>query len=1096
MSVAALLERWGELPVLPTSPAQERFWVLDQLESGLAAYTIPAALRLRGPLDAPALHGAIAELVARHESLRTVFALDVDGPMQVILPTVDVPLPVTDLRPFPAAERGERLEADLAAAADAPFDLATGPLLRTALFNTGDDEHVLLLVLHHAIADGWSLGVFFRELSTAYAALHRGDSPAFAPLPLQYGDVAVWQRRSANGEGIARQLDYWARQLDGVQPLALPTDRPRGAEWRATGGKRQVVLPAAIGTAVRAAAAGAGSTPYVFYLAAFAALLHRYSGQPDFAIGSIVSGRQRPEVEPLIGLFVNTLAIRTRVDAAASFESLVAGVREAVAGALDHQDVPFEQVVDRVEPHRERGRSPIFQVAFQLLDGLSAPPRFDGVAVEPVAIAKSTAKFDLTLVVRPDRDGDVTVVAEYADAILDAGTVDRLLAHYGVLVEAAARDPQRPVGRLPLLSPTARSELLAGSAESAVAYPAGSAAELVRAAAASSPQARAVTAEDATLTYTQLLDRSAAIAAALRARGVHPGGRVAVCASRRADLVAALLAVWRAGAAYVPLDPAYPADRISYVLDDCGADALIVDANTPRLDDVRAPVLHLDEQLPRPDGADAAIDAPLEPESPAYVIYTSGSTGQPKGVVVPHRALANFLRSMAERPGLTAADAVVAVTTISFDIAGLELWLPLTVGAEVVLASRDTAVDGTALRGLVERTASRIAGHVLLQATPATWRLLLDAGWTGTPTLVMLCGGEAWPAGLAAQLRDRGAELWNVYGPTETTIWSTRARITGDDVPLGEPLANTVLHVLEPSGEPAPLGVPGELWIGGAGLALGYHGRPELTAERFVEHAEFGRLYRTGDLVRGTTDGQLVYLGRLDDQVKVRGHRIELGEVEAVLAAAPEVVQAAAAVRGTAGDARLVGYVVLTAFGAAAEAQVLAGAVERMRSMLPDYMVPSALVRLDSLPLTANGKVDRRALPEPATNAQVASRPYVAPRSPLEQQIADAWAAVLGVERVGADDDFLELGGHSLPAMRVIARLSGELPVRLSIGALFQARTVTGLAELVVRQLAEREAVSASSNELAGLLAELDALSDAEAAAMLAGLDARDGGVR
>jgi amino acid adenylation domain-containing protein len=550
---------------------------------------------------------------------------------------------------------------------------------------------------------------------------------------------------------------------------------------------------------------------------------------------------------------------------------------------------------------------------------------------------------------------------------------------------------------------------------------------------------------------------------------------------RSPALVVALLAVQRAGAAYVPLDPAYPTDRIVHVLGDAGVRAVLADtASAFALPVTGAPVLTVDGTDVEPI-ANATVAPALNPESAAYVIYTSGSTGKPKGVAVPHRALANFLASMAQRPGMREDDAVVAVTTIAFDIAGLELWLPLVSGAEVVLASREVATDGAMLRALVERTASRVRGNALVQATPATWTLLVDAGWTGGSNVVMLCGGEAWPAGLADSLLPRGTALWNVYGPTETTIWSARHHVTdARDVPLGEPIANTLLLVLDPSGEPAPIGIPGELWIGGAGVAIGYHRRPDLTAERFVEYPRFGRLYRTGDRVRRRADGHLQYLGRLDDQIKLRGHRIELGEIESVLAAQPAVARAVATVRTEGREPRLVAYVVL-ADEAADVAAVRAALRDALRRALPDYMVPSAIVPLQTLPLTPNGKVNRRALPAPADDATDAPL-YVAPRTAMETTVVDVWREVLGRERIGVDDDFFALGGNSLDATRVAVWLGQHVGFGVPVRALFEASTPAALARWL-----ESNASDAAAGDLADILAELDSMSDDEARALLAG---------
>jgi len=1076
-TVATLAALHGDVQALPVSFAQQRFYVLDQLETGsaAAAYTLPVAVRLRGALDVRALERALGTIVARHEALRTVFVLDGGEPVQVVLPAVHVPLPVEDLSTLGTEEREAAVAARAAANANASFDLAAGPLVRASLLELAADEHVLLLALHHIVGDGWSMGVLYGELEAAYAGTE------LEPLPLQYPDFAVWQRRAMTGKGAARQIAYWTDRLRDLPTLELPTDRPRPAVQSTAGGKRETAIPAAVAEAVRAIGRREGATPYMTFLAAFAALLHRYTQQTDLVLGSITSGRRRPEVEPLIGLFVNTLAIRVDASGSPSFVELLRRVRDRATEAYANQDVPFEHVVDAVQPTRDRSRSPIFQVAFQLLEGLGRDLRLPNVSASRVAGIKDTTKFDLTLMLHGAADGGLRAVMEYTSALFDVETVDRMLAHYAALLGAIARDPSAPIGRLAMLGTDEDALVTARWNATDAPLPAWTTPAQVLAQAAARPDAVAVRAGRDVLTYDALARRSAALAVRLAAAGVRAGDRVGVCMDRSADLVVALLGVHRAGAAYVPLDPAYPADRIAHVLGDAGVTAVLTDAvAAASLPPLGVAVLTLDG-LDETQVSDVeAFAAPsLDGESAAYAIYTSGSTGKPKGVVIPRRALANFLASMAERPGMAHGDALVAVTTIAFDIAGLELWLPLTNGAEVVLASRAVAADGAALRTLIEVTTLHAPGRTMVQATPATWTLLIEAGWQGASNVVMLCGGEAWPPRLAALLLPRGAELWNVYGPTETTIWSARHRVVDpSDVPLGEPLANTTLLVLEPTGEPAPLGVPGELWIGGAGLASGYHGRPDLTAERFVAHRRFGRIYRTGDRVRRRADGHLQYLGRLDDQIKLRGYRIELGEIESVLAAQPGVAQAVAAVRGAGAEARLVAYVVPT--DASLDVAALA---EPLRRALPEYMVPTAIVPLGALPLTPNGKVDRRALPAPAE--ALPERPYVAPRSPLEQQIAEVWQDVLGVDRASVDDDFFALGGHSLLAMRVIARLADMLPVRLTIGALFEARTVAGLASIVVQRMAEQETAASNDDELAALLAELEGLSDDDAARLL-----------
>ncbi len=1093
VSLATLYARHRDLQVLPTSFAQQRFWMLDQLGDALGSYTIPLALRLHGDLDVDALARALNAIVARHESLRTVFVLENEQPVQVVLPELHIDLPLRDLRSLSDEERQREVSAQAHINANTRFDLASGPLLRATLLRVGANEYVLFVVLHHIVADGWSVGILYRDLEAAYAAALTGASPVFQPLPLQYPDFAVWQRRTMQGKSAQKQIEYWAEALRDPPTLDLPLDRPRPAEQTMNGGKRELLVPADVVEEMRALARRSSTTPFMAFLAAYFALLHRYSGQSDLVVGSITSGRSRAEVEPLIGLFVNTLAIRARVEGSASFIELLRAVRDAAAGAYDNQDVPFEQVIERVQPARDRSRSPLFQTAFQLLEGLGRDLCLPGIEVSRVSGVKDSAKFDLTLVLHPAAGGALRAIMEYNSDLFDAASVDRMLAHFSELLTVLVRAPRAPIASHSMYAPGERASLLLLSTGGPLDDPMLTLHELVERRVDQSPAAVAVVAADGQLTYAELEARANRLAAHLRSMGLAPGNAVGICLLRDAELVIALLAILKAGAHYVPLDPEYPADRLEYILEDSGATlVLATTATRDRVHGCGVRVVLLDVEAANIAAQPSARQhLPVAPESLAYLLHTSGSTGRPKGVMIPHRAVVNLLRSMATRPGLSAADAIVAVTTLSFDIAGLELWLPLIVGGRVVVAPRSATVDGAALAQLLDDTQRAVGaneGRVLLQATPATWRLLLDANWGGTPTLRMLCGGEAWSSDLAAALLARGDSLWNVYGPTETTIWSAVSRIHAPtSITLGEPVANTTLLVLDARGELSPFGVRGELFIGGLGVGLGYRNRPELTAERFVPDpysaTPGARMYRTGDLVRRGHDGALEYLGRLDQQVKIRGFRIELGEIESVLATQPGVSQAVVAVRLRPDGVQLVAYLVPTASGVPLLADDLS---ERLRLALPPYMIPAHYVRLDVLPLTPNGKIDRRALPEPTPSDELRRRQTVAPRTPLERQIADVWREVLAVDVIGVDDEFFALGGHSLLAMRVVARLAAILPVQLTIGAMFEARTVAGMAALVTRRLAELEE-AAPDDDLAAMLAELEDMSDAAAARLLAG---------
>ena len=1080
VTVNDLAARHVDVQVMPMSFAQQRFWVLEQLVDDRSAYTLPVALRLKGVLDRERLVDAFNTVIARHESLRTLFALDGDLLAQVVVPSLAIDIPVTDLRHLADEVRETRVVSLSGDNANSAFDLSAGPLLRASLLQLADDEQVLLVAVHHMIADGWSLGVLFDEVAQCYAAAIGGADVVLPDLPLQYPDFAVWQRKVMTGNAATKQLAFWREQLAGVEPLELPVDHARPATFTARGDKRALELPAHVVEGMRNVARRESATPSMAFLAAFFALLHRYSGQTDFAVATITSGRLRPEVEPLIGLFVNTLAVRTSVAADDEFVALLQSVARSSTQAQANQNVPFEHVVEALNLPHDQSRPPIVQVCFQLLEGLGRDPALSGLSVSRVPSLKLTSKFELTLMLHPTANGGLRAVMEYATDLFEASTIERMLAHYASLLEGVVRNASVSVGRVPLLSDAERQRLLTEWNNTSGRLPDWTVPTRVLSKAQATPDVVAVRAGARALSYKELAQQSASLATLLTSAGIKPGDRVAVCVDRTPDLSVALLATLRIGAAYVPIDASYPSDRIAYVLGDAGAAAVITDGvSMASLPWTALPVLRVDEprlELTERMFACAAIDA----ESVAYVLYTSGSTGRPKGVVVPHRALSNFLGSMAERPGLNAGDAIIAVTTLAFDIAGLELWLPLVVGARIELVSREVAMDGRQLAQLVTSVATSVGtGTCLLQATPVTWRLLVEAGWNGTPNLTMLCGGEGWPPGLAALLLPRGAALWNVYGPTETTIWSSRAHVTEPGQPsLGEPLANTALYVFERGGELAPIGVPGELCIGGAGLAHGYYNRPDLTADRFVQRSGLSRVYRTGDLVVRRGNGRLEYLGRLDDQVKLRGHRIELGEIEAVLAAQPEVSQAIVAVRtvGTPPEPQLVAYLVPVHEQSASLSGVLTA---RLRASLPAYMMPAIFVLLDALPLTPNGKADRRALPTPDVQASMAAE-YVAPRTPLESLVVSFLGEVLGRDKVGVLDDFFAIGGHSLAAMRLAAKLSEACAATIPMRVVFEART----AEQITRWM-ESNGI-ALDDELAAMLAELDSMSDEEARALLA----------
>ncbi|MEZ4403025.1 MAG: amino acid adenylation domain-containing protein [Kofleriaceae bacterium] len=1018
------IPRRTETGPAPLSLMQQRVWYLEQLQLGRTVFNVPSAHRLRGRLDRAALERALAMLVERQDVLRTVIRMVGDDPAQVVLDAVDVTVPFEDLAAVPTDAREAALARRLAELVAVPFELSQPPLFRTRLFRLADDEHVLFFMPHHAIWDGWSFDLFYEEMADLYGALVRGDAPTRPRPPVTYADFAVWHRAWMTGPELDRQLSFWKARLAGAPTtLDLPTDFPRPPTMSGEGATEWLRLPPAVTAGLRAAGLRESATLFMTLLGAWAALLHQQTGQPELVVGTPVRGRNLPDVEQVAGFFVNALPLRIAVDPARSFLELVRAIRADTVEAFGAQDVPFEHLVRVLDQRRDESRFPIYQAFFSYQDARQRPPRWGNLDHTNLPVFQPAAAQDVALWFLDGADGVVGGL-NYNTDILSDDTARRLAARFQALVAAIADAPDRPIGELLALDAADRAQLDAWNQADAPAPAAPTLAALVAPALDAHRARVAVRYLDTTTTFGELATARDRLAAALAARGVGPGDVVALHLARGPAMVAALLGVAAAGAAYLPLDPDFPADRLAFMVTDAGARLIVADGDVAHLGVTADRVIRLD-QGPLPDGA--APTAAATADDPAYLIYTSGSTGTPKGVVIPHRAVVAFLTAMAARPGLTEADRLCAVTTLSFDIAVLELWLPLAVGAEIILASRDQATDGHALAGLLEAHRATV-----MQATPATWRMLVVAGWRGGPGFTALCGGEALPVELAEALLERTDALWNMYGPTETTVWSTCARITAGqgDVTIGTPIAGTTVDVLDRHGRPVPIGVPGELVIGGAGVALGYHHRPELTADRFIADPRRpdARRYRTGDLGRWRADGRLQHLGRLDFQVKVRGYRIELGEIEAALARHPGVAQAVVvAGPGPGGEARLIAY--LVADGAPPAAADLRA---HLRATLPDYMIPTVFVPLPALPLTPNGKVDRRALPAPSDADTAAPRPLAAPATPAELLVATVWRELLGVERIGRADNFLDLGGHSLLIMAAIAKLEARTGKRVS----------------------------------------------------------------
>jgi amino acid adenylation domain-containing protein len=1074
-------ERRAELPVLPPvvhverdeppllSFAQERLWFLDRLRPGEISYNLPFALRLRGALDVDALERSLGEIVRRHDALRTTFRERGGTPVQVIAPFDGLRMEVKDLSHLPGEAREAEVQRELVAEAGAarPFDLAAGPLFRVCLLRLGAREHVLLLSMHHVVSDGWSMGVLYRELSALYEAYRDGGESPLGELPVQYADYAVWQREQLEGEALDRQISYWRERLAGApELLELPTDRPRPPVQTYRGATVPVEISRELLERLQALGQSEGATLYMTLLGAFQVLLSKYSGSDDIVVGSPIAGRTRKEVEELIGFFVNTLVLRTDLSGDPTFREVLRRAREVTLGAYEHQEVPFERLVAELRPERSLSHTPLFQVIFTLQTAGGEAGTLPGLEVSEVGAERVSAKFDLSLVLTPTPRG-LRGGLTYPTDLFDRATVERMLGHLERVLEQVAGDADVRLSRLELLGEAERALVLEAWNPPAAEYPADRCIhETFEAQVERTPNAIAVTFEDTALSYAELNERANQLAHHLRRRGVGPEVRVGICLERSLEMVVAILAVLKAGGAYVPLDPANPAERLAFILAD-SATPVLVTRDGPR------------GALPARDGVEVvSLDAAAEeiaaestenpasgarPESLAYVIYTSGSTGAPKGALIEHRNVARLFSATDEWFGFGERDVWTLFHSYAFDFSVWELWGALLYGGRVVVVPHLVSRDPEAFHALIQRE-----GVTVLSQTPSAFRQLIrvDGERGGDLALrVVVFGGEALePASLREWVERRGVDsprLVNMYGITETTVHVTYRPLSREDVfggsgsPIGRAIPDLRLYVLDAARRPVPIGVPGELYVGGAGVARGYLNRPELTAERFVEDPFApGRLYRTGDRVRWMADGTLEYLGRLDEQVKIRGFRIELGEIEVRLAEHPRVREAVVLAReDVPGDRRLVAYVV---------GEVDADALRaHLRQGLPEYMVPGAFVVLDRLPLTANGKVDRKALPAP--DLAPAEDRYVAPRTPAEEGLAGIWAEVLGLERVGVEESFFDLGGHSLLATRVLSRVREVFGVELPLRVLFEAPTV---AELAGHVDAAQEAMDAQLAEL------------------------------
>ncbi|MFZ5638013.1 MAG: non-ribosomal peptide synthetase [Pseudomonadota bacterium] len=1064
---------------IPLTFGQRRLWLLQRLEPGLLAYNSSWGQWLYGEADAERLRRALQALIDRHEVLRTVYPAQGGEPYQKILPAATLPW-----RTF-VAEGGD-VEARRADAvriarehASQPFDLETDPPIRAALIEAGPDLRLLAIVFHHIAIDGWSITTLLREIFDDYARLGAGAEVATAAPELQIADVALWQQEAFGGDRLRGQLDFWAEHLAGAPAvLDLPTDRPRPAAQTFRGDVWSTDIPEALYAGLQTLARERGTTLSTLILAGYQLLLSRYSGQARVVTAMGVAGRSRLELEGVVGFFVNTLPLGVDLSDDPPFADHLARTHGTVLRAMEHADAPLDRILETLRVPRSTGYTPFAQTMYFFQSFPTWDMKLDGLRVEDASlrdVRPPTAQGDLLLFVNQQHEREL--MFEYSTDLYDEATIRRMAGHLLRLLAAALEAPETPVSALPLLTAEERAQIDRWN-ETARPLPADpTIAALIAGQVSRTPDAVAVRFGERSMTYAELDRRADAVAHALRDRGVKPGVLVGLYVERSLEMLIGLVAILKAGGAYVPLDPAYPADRLAYMIETSQSPVLVVQpALRDALPAAVPSVVEVDAEAPLADDIEPMSGAGVGPEDPAYVIFTSGSTGKPKGVEIRQKSAVNLIRSIAREPGLDAGDTICAISTLSFDIALTELVIPLTVGARILLVDRDTVRDGLRLRRLVDAEPITI-----MQATPATWRMLLDVGWAGKPSMRIISTGEALPRELADRLMPMGRALWNLYGPTETTVYSALCRVEPGTGPIlvGRPVDNTCIRIVDRRMQLLPVGVPGELLIGGDGLAAGYRGRPDLTAEKFIDDpfsdAPDARLYRTGDLAFWRPDGTIQVVGRIDHQIKLRGFRIELGEIETVLSQFPGMTQTVVHCREDApGDPRLVAY--YTCEGAVPDAAELRAHLKRA---LPEYMVPAAFVALDAFPLTPNGKVDRRALPAPETGG-AASDDFVGPRTSEEEALAALWMELLRLPQVDVRASFFDLGGHSLLATQMLARIEYDFGIELPLRALFDAPTL--------EQIAARVAMECEAADRAALEALLgDGLSEDELMQRLAG---------
>jgi amino acid adenylation domain-containing protein/FkbM family methyltransferase len=1047
---------------LPLSYAQERLWFIDQLHPQSAAYNLPLAVRLRGALNLEALQRSLQRVIERHESLRTTFVMEDGESYQVIADQLLLELPVFDLSGLDAAERERHVAQLLAAEASEGFDLSRGPLLRAQVIKLAEEEHIVSLTMHHIISDGWSLGVLIRELSAFYnAAVDKRGSSELSTLPPQYADYALSQREWLTGGALAAQLNYWRDQLAGAPVLELPSDKPRPVMQSMRGGHEVFRVSAELTEQLWALALREGATLFMVLLAVFEVLLARYSGQRDVVVGMPIANRNRYETEEIIGFFVNMLALRIKLREGESFREVVREVRNVTLAAYANQDVPFEKLVEELQPQRDTSRQPIFQVMFVMQNAPQEALRLKGLEVSGAGGGAAVSQYDLSLAVNESGDGLVCMI-EYCTELFEAETIRRMSEHWQRLCEEVARDSEQSIWEMKMLGAQERKQLVTEWNETAAAYVQQEKRihELIEEQALLRPEALAVIAEDGELSYGELNRQANQLAHYLRGLGVGPEVRVGICLERSLEMIVSLLAVLKAGGAYVPLDPAYPRERLSFMLADSSVSLLLTQqALSENLFPHNPKLICVDTDRSRwQHERQSNLDVTIEADHLAYIIFTSGSTGRPKGAMNSHRAITNRLLWMQQAFALTPADAVMQKTPFSFDVSVWEFFWPLMTGARLVMARPGGHQDPAYLVQLIDEQQITV-----LHFVPSMLELFIEERRVATACRSLrevICSGETLRYAVQERFFERlpQAKLANLYGPTETavdvTIWQCERETQRQLVPIGRPIANTQIYIVDERMQPVPIGVAGELLIGGMGVGRGYVASPELTADRFIpdpfSSAGGQRLYRSGDLARYGNDGNIEYLGRLDHQIKLRGFRIELGEIENALSRHPQVSKVAViAHEDKDGNKRLIAYIVANMD----HAPEVGDLKNFLRQNLPDYMVPTDFILLDELPLTPNGKLDRRALPVYVSSRSGRKEDFIAPRNELEIGLAEIWKELLGITTVGVKDNFFDIGGHSLLAVRMMARIQQRFDRELPLSTVFQGATIEYLADQLGRQI-------------------------------------------